>query len=114
MASVRVAFNQDIKSIEADPSKVDVWFLYWVLKAYESVILTDGVKKGATVHSILSRSLESLEIPLPLLDEQRRIANVVGVQMAAVKRARAAAKAQLEAAKALPAALLRRVFSEEL
>ena len=87
-----MAFNQDIKSIEADPAKVDVWFLYWVLKAYESVIL----------------------IPLPLLDGQRRIANVVGVQMAAVERARAAAEAQLEAANALPAALLRRVFSGEL
>lgn len=66
--------------------------MYWVLKAYESVIL----------------------IPLPLLDDQRRIANVVGVQMAAVERARAAAEAQLEAAKALPGALLRRVFSVEL
>jgi len=31
--------------------------------------------------------------------------------MAAVERARAAAEAQLEAAKALPAALLRRAFS---
>lgn len=92
MASVRVAFNQDIKSIEPDPARVDVWFLYWVLKAYESVIL----------------------IPLPFLDDQRRIANVVGVQMAAVKRAWAAAEAQLEAAKALQAALLRRALSEEL
>jgi len=85
-----------------------------LLKAFESVILSDGVKKGATVHGIRSGFLESLEIPLLLLDEQRRIANVVGVQMAAVERARAAAEAQLEAAKVLPTALLRRVFSAEL
>jgi type I restriction enzyme S subunit len=110
VTSVRVAFNQDIKSIEADPAEADVWFLYWMLKAYEPVILSDGVKKGATVHSIRSGFLESLEIPLPLLDEQRRTANVVGEQMAAVERARAAAEVQVEAAKALPAAYLRTVF----
>jgi type I restriction enzyme, S subunit len=110
VTSVRVAFNQDIKSIEPDPAKADVWFLYWVLKAHEPVILSDGVKKGATVHSIRSGFLESLEIPLPPLDQQQRIANLVGVEMAAVERARAAAEAQLEAAKALPAAQLRSVF----
>jgi len=47
VTSVRVAFNQDIKSIEPDPAEADVWFLYWTLKAYEPVILRDGVKKGA-------------------------------------------------------------------
>ena len=112
VTSVQVAFNQDIKSIEPDPAKADVWFLYWVLKAYEPVILSDGVKKGATVHSIRSGFLESLEIPLPLLDEQRRIANVVGVQMAAVEMARAAAEAQLEAAKAFSVEWVRSVFQQ--
>lgn len=110
VTSVRVAFNQDIKSIEPDPAKADVWFLYWMLKACEPVTLSDGVKKGATVHSIRSGFLESLEIPLPLLDEQRRIANAVGVQMAAVERARAAAEVQLEAAQSLEGAHLHSVF----
>ncbi len=54
--------------------------------------------------------LASLEIPLPPLPEQKRIAAILNGQLAAVDNARAAAEAQLEAAKALPAAYLRRVF----
>ena len=54
--------------------------------------------------------LLALTIPLPPLPEQRRIAAALGEQLAAVERARAAAKAQLEAARALPAAYLRAVF----
>jgi type I restriction enzyme S subunit len=58
--------------------------------------------------------LADLEIPLPPVEEQKRIAAILNEQMAAVERARAAAEAQLEAAKALPAALLRRAFAGEL
>lgn len=55
--------------------------------------------------------LAALEIPLPPLDEQKRIAAILNEQMAAVERARAAAEAQLETAKAFPAAYLRAVFN---
>ena len=55
--------------------------------------------------------LASLDIPLPPVEQQKRIAAILNEQMAAVERARAAAEAQLEAAKALPAAYLRAVFS---
>ncbi len=55
--------------------------------------------------------LASLEIPLPPLSEQKRIAAIITEQLAAVERARAAAEAQLEAARALPAAYLRAVFN---
>jgi len=57
--------------------------------------------------------LADLEIPLPSLTEQKRIAGILKEQLAAMERARAAAQAQLEAAKALPAAYLRDVFSPE-
>lgn len=55
--------------------------------------------------------LARLEIPLPPLPEQKHIAAMLNEQMAAVERARAAAEAQLVAAKALPAAYLRAVFN---
>lgn len=57
--------------------------------------------------------LSTLRIPLPPLAEQKRIAGILKEQLAAVERARAAAQAQLEAAKALPAAYLREVFSAD-
>jgi type I restriction enzyme S subunit len=54
--------------------------------------------------------LLSLELPLPLLPEQQRIARLVFEQLEAVERARAAAEVQVEAAKALPGVYLRTVF----
>lgn len=54
--------------------------------------------------------LTDLEIPLPPLAEQKRIAGILKEKLAAVQRARAATAAQLEAAKALSAAFLRDVF----
>lgn len=58
--------------------------------------------------------LRSLELPLPPLFEQRRIAGVLRAQMAEVEKARAAAEEELQAINALPAALLRRAFNGEL
>jgi restriction endonuclease S subunit len=55
--------------------------------------------------------LADLDIPLPPLDEQKRIVTILNEQIGAVERARAAAEAQLDAAKALPAAYLCAVFS---
>lgn len=49
----------------------------------------------------------------PPLPEQKRIAAILKEQLAAVDEARAAAEAQLEAARALPAAYLREVFDSE-
>jgi len=51
--------------------------------------------------------LANLGIPLPPVGEQKRIVAILAEQMAAVERARAAAQARIEAAKALPAAYLR-------
>ena len=48
-----------------------------------------------------------LQSLLPSLPEQKRISAILNEQLAAVERARAAAEAQLEAAKNLPAAYLR-------
>lgn len=52
-----------------------------------------------------------LQIPLPPLAEQQRIVELLQEQMTEVERARAAVQAQLAAAQALPAAVLRAHFS---
>lgn len=54
--------------------------------------------------------LASVRLPLPPLAEQRRIAAILGEQLAAVERARAAAEAQLGHISSLPAALLRQAL----
>jgi restriction endonuclease S subunit len=55
--------------------------------------------------------LLNVAVPLPPLEEQRRIAAVLREQMAAVDNARAAAEAELNTINALPAALLQRAFA---
>ncbi|GBU21862.1 hypothetical protein R80B4_01764 [Fibrobacteres bacterium R8-0-B4] len=58
--------------------------------------------------------LKNLEIPLPLIDEQRRIAAEIERQFAAVERAKKAAVEQLAAINTIPAAILRQAFSGEI
>ena len=58
--------------------------------------------------------LMKLVVPLPPLDEQKRIAAILNEQMAAAERVRKAAEEELATINVLPAALLRRAFSGEL
>lgn len=67
--------------------------------------------QGAAIGGINQRFAESVLVPLPSLPEQKRLAAILDKQMAAVTQARAAAEAQLAAAKVLPAAYLRAVFN---
>jgi type I restriction enzyme, S subunit len=71
------SFNQDIKALIPDQNLVDSQYLFWFLKSQERHILTQGVKRGATVHSLHARFLEKLKIPLPPLSEQRRIVDIL-------------------------------------
>ncbi len=103
----RVAFNQDIKAIIPNPSKLDTEYLALVLKANEPRILAEGVKKGPTVHSLRSGYLEGLIIPLPPLGEQKQIAARLREQLAVVERAKSATVARLSGAEALVPAQLR-------
>ena len=87
-------------------------FLALILRRPETVEHAMQGKTGSRMPRADMDQLLQLEIPLPPLSEQRRIAGVLREQMAAVERARAAARARLEAVKALPAAFLRQVFPQ--
>lgn len=88
-------------------------FIAWVLRRKEVVELAMQNKTGSRMPRADLESLFAMEIPLPPLHEQKRIAAILAEQMAAVEQARKAAKEQLEAAKALPAAYLQEVFEGE-
>ena len=60
---------------------------------------------------ISGKAIYGVEIPLPPIEEQRRIVAILRDRMAAIDQARQAAEAQLEAAIALPAAYLRQIFN---
>ena len=91
----------------ADPGFVAAWLLsQWQARTFENIC-----NRWIGQSAVKSDKLLALEMPLPPLEEQKRIAAILNEQMGAVERTRAAAQAQLEAAKALPAAYLRAVFS---
>ncbi len=90
--------------------EVDRVFLAWSLRRKETVDAVMRETTGSRMPRAEMETLLALEIPLPPLDEQRRIVAILNEKMAAIERARAAAEAQLKAAKALPSAYLREVF----
>jgi len=94
-AGRQLAFNQDIKVLLPDRSKVDPAYIYWFVRSSERAVLTQGVKRGATVHSLQSGYLENLAVPLPPRKEQRRIVDLLSRTESIVRlRREAQAKAQ--------------------
>jgi len=91
-------------------SGLDPRYLFGFVQMGETVRNLSELVKGALYPAVTDAQVRAQWLPLPELSEQRRIVDVLAEQMTAVERARAAAEAQLKAAKALPAAYLRMVF----
>ncbi|MFZ4483919.1 MAG: N-6 DNA methylase [Chthoniobacterales bacterium] len=73
--------NQDILAITPDKTRLDPKFLLFALKGRSAEILRDGIKTGVTVQSFHNGFFKTYEIPLPPLEEQRRIvAEIEGYQ----------------------------------
>jgi len=77
LARQPMSFNQDIKAIAVDATRFEADYVFWFLRSQERRILVQGVKRGATVHSLHSGFVENLPIPLAPLDEQRRIVDIL-------------------------------------
>jgi type I restriction enzyme S subunit len=86
-------------------------YLFAFVQSRQFVERLAGAVKGAMYPAVTDAQVRAEMVPLPPLEEQKRIAAILNEQMGAVERARAAAETQLEAAKALPAAYLRAAFS---
>lgn len=63
----------------------DQIFLYWVMVASEATLVAKG--NGSTFAAITRSDLASLEVPVPCLDEQRRIADILN-RAAGIRRLR--------------------------
>jgi len=70
-----VATNQGFKSLVPDRTRLDTKFLYHWLKARTGYLQSLG--NGATFKEISKAVVERIEIPLPPLPEQRRIAAIL-------------------------------------
>ena len=81
------------------------WFYYW-LRSEDGAAFIRTLARGAVRERMLFRRLTVADIDVPAYTSQLHFARAIEF----VERTRAAAEAQLEAAKALPAAHLRSVF----
>ncbi len=95
-----VAFNQDIKAIIPASELVSADFLFWFLRSQAMRVIARGVKKGATVHSLQSGFIENLLVPVPPLDAQRLVVDILSRAEGIVRLRR---EAELKAAKLIPA-----------
>lgn len=108
IAAERMAASQDLSPYTCGPELLPEYACRYLLSI--SDYLAENCR-GATIQGLTRDFIHNLEIPLPPLAEQKRIAAILKEQVAAVERARAATDAQLEAAKALPTAYLRAIFT---
>jgi type I restriction enzyme S subunit len=69
--------------------------------------------QGVGIQNLKVTGLSELSVPLPPLDDQRRIAARLREQLAEIDRAKVALETQRAAIEALPAALLREVFGAQ-
>ena len=109
VADIRCAIGRGLAAIRCN-NGVDSSFILYSLRHFEAILIASG--SGSTFQAINRDDLESLQIPLPPLPEQKRIATILKEKMAAVEDARVAAQTRLETIKALPTAFLRQVFPQ--
>lgn len=83
----------------------------WLQEQWQKRTFAEICNKWIGQSAVQRDKLLALEIPLPPLPEQKRIAGVLTEQLRVVERARRAAEEQLDTIRALPAALLRAAFS---
>ena len=88
-----VCTNQGFKSLVPRFDLVSPDFLFWWLKAQEKHIQSKG--RGATFKEVSKKIVEDLQIPLPPLTEQKRIARILDAADA-LRAKRREALAQLD------------------
>jgi len=90
---VPMATNQGFKSFVPKPDYVEAKFLYWWLKTNRSYL--ESLGNGATFKEVSKAVVSRIEISLPPLPEQRRIAEVLD-RAEALRAKRRASLAQLD------------------
>lgn len=101
--------GRQLMAIRAKPGKTNASFIFFALQWAQEQLKSQAT--GATVPGLSIEDLEDLHLPNPPIEKHEPIAARLREQFLEAERTRAAAAAQMQAAKALQAAFLRAVFS---
>lgn len=93
-AGTPLAFSQDVTALLHDPSRLETRYLIHFLRSKQSVLAAQA--RGATIRGVTREVVAALEVPLPPLEEQRRIAAILD-RSDALRAKRREVAAQLEA-----------------
>ena len=90
--------------------QIDAWFLFFYFKCIEN----SWKGRGSTFDAIRKDDLENIQITMPPIFEQKRLASELKEKMAEVENLQFAIRNQQSAIDALPQAILRKAFRGEL
>jgi len=104
----------NVALIRPDKKVLDNKYLYYFLQSDIGRSSIFGFIKTTAQGSISMGNIRNVQVAFPSLDEQRRIANRLNEQLAAVKSVRTVIESQLAEIESLPASLLREAFAGQL
>jgi len=104
ISRVPLTLNQDMKALIPIDGSINGDFLAYFLQSCSGTLLSNYVKRGATVHSIDVGRLREMPVPTPAPSEQRRIVEILD-RADEVRRKRA--EADQKAERILPAIFYR-------
>jgi type I restriction enzyme S subunit len=99
--------NQAVAFARLQKSVADVEYVCWACQDRETMAPFLSLGVGGAIQNLSLAQVRDLELPLPPLPEQRRIAGILNELMQEVEKARKATEAQLAAARALPFSYVR-------
>jgi type I restriction enzyme S subunit len=83
---IDLAINQDLAGIIVSEEKAALPFLAYQLRSDRIQKEIESHKRGATIKGITRENLKELELWLPPLDEQRKIASVLGLVQRSIEQ----------------------------
>ncbi len=104
----------NIAKLTPDPEFVDHCFLTLAIQSRPFQQQIQEINASTAQQSLSMRDIRNFTLPVPPIEEQKKIAGRLNEQMQAVETLKKSLTDKLEAVKKLPAALLRNAFTGEI
>lgn len=109
IATRKLAFNQDVKGISVKKNIINLFLLYW-FKTNEAFIKSMVVGTGIGAGKLDCQELNNMEIKLPPLAEQEKIAEILGTWDTAIEKL----SALIEQKKLMKKALMQKLLTGQV